>query len=52
MIKPIKDPQRPTWFQLNNASKNYNRIIPDIAWQDYIQWPDNKIQVADSIILA
>lgn len=52
MIKPIKEPQRPTWFQLNTASKNYNRIIPDIAWQDYIQWPDDKIQVADSIILA
>ena len=45
MIQPIKPPKKPSWYEINNAARNYNLHIPDISWQDYIQWPEEKLFV-------
>lgn len=45
MQKPINEPFVPNYFQINNKARFYNIVIPDIAWQDYINWPESKIKV-------
>lgn len=44
LIKPINEPVHPNWYQINN-SKHFNLTIPDIAWQEFIQWPEDLVQV-------
>jgi 5-methylcytosine-specific restriction endonuclease McrA len=43
--KPLTEPKRPTWHQINYANKHHPLIIPDISWQSYIQWPEDKLIV-------
>lgn len=42
---PNKKPIIPTWHQINYSNKHHNLKIPDIAWQDYVQWPEDKLIV-------
>ena len=37
-IKPLKDPIRPTYWELASKSKNLPITIPDERWQDYLNW--------------
>lgn len=45
MQKPINEPFVPNYFEINNKARFYNIVIPDIAWQDYINWPESQIKV-------
>lgn len=49
IIKPLKPAVKPSWHQLNQYSKRYPLVIPDAAWQDFIQWPDDKLTVAANV---
>ncbi len=40
---PKKKPIIPTWHQINYSNKRHTLSIPDIAWQDYVQWPEDKL---------
>lgn len=42
-MKPIKEPIIPSWHLINNANKRHSITIPDISWQDYVQWPEDKL---------
>ena len=50
IVKPLKDPKRPSWHQLNFASRNYHTTIPDASWQDYIMWPEDKLTIQNTKI--
>ena len=45
LIKPLSTPHKPTWYEINNSSKYYPLTIPDPAWQDYLNWPEEKLFV-------
>jgi 5-methylcytosine-specific restriction endonuclease McrA len=45
LLKPIKDPIQPSWHEINHSSKFHHVVVPDPAWQDYINWPENLLQV-------
>ena len=47
LIKPMRQPIRPSWHQINNSSKYYPLSIPDPAWQDYIMWPEDKLKITE-----
>jgi 5-methylcytosine-specific restriction endonuclease McrA len=51
LIKPIKAPYMPSWHQLNQYSKRYKITIPDEAWQDFVQWPVEKLEISSQITL-
>ena len=45
MINPLSKPHKPTWHEINNAARNYKLSIPDPAWQDYINWPEELLSI-------
>jgi len=45
IVNPMKKPHKPTWFEINNAARNYKLTIPDPAWQMYIQWPEELLTI-------
>ena len=49
--RPIREPKRPTWFQINHASTFHDIHIPDANWKNYIKWPEEKLHLADNITL-
>ena len=44
LIKPITQPFHPSWYQINN-SRHYKMTVPDESWQEFIQWPEEKLVV-------
>lgn len=44
-MKPTTKPYQPTWHQVYNQSKCYKLTIPDSAWQDYLHWPEDLLEV-------
>lgn len=48
LVSPINKPFRPSWFQINNHAKNFTINIPDLAWQMYIQWPEEKLNISSN----
>lgn len=44
-MKPMNKPYRPTWHQIYNQSKCYKLTIPDPAWQEFLEWPDDLLEV-------
>jgi|TARA_B110000037_G_scaffold216838_1_gene276683 5-methylcytosine-specific restriction endonuclease McrA len=40
---PMRDPVRPTWHKINYANKQHKLTIPDITWQNYVKWPEDKL---------
>ena len=50
--KPIKEPIRPSWYQINGASKLHNLHIPDAAWQYYLDWPEDKLHIAENVTIV
>lgn len=49
--KPIRQPVRPTWFQINHSTRFHDLHIPDGNWKNYIKWPEDKLHIADNITL-
>lgn len=50
LIKPLRPAYKPTWHQLNQASKRYELVVPDSGWQDFLQWPEDKLYVASNVV--
>lgn len=50
-IKPVRPATVPTWHALNQSSKSYSLTIPDASWQDFLQWPEQNLIIADKVIL-
>tara|TARA_B110001450_G_C17650382_1_gene493031 strand:- start:2175 stop:2456 length:282 start_codon:yes stop_codon:yes gene_type:complete len=50
--RPIKQPVRPSWHQINGASKLHNLHIPDGTWQDYLDWPEDRLHVAETVTIV
>lgn len=50
--KPIKEPKVPSWYQINGAIKRNHLHIPDASWQDYINWPEDKLHIADNVTIT
>jgi 5-methylcytosine-specific restriction endonuclease McrA len=44
LIRPLHSPIHPSWHQINN-SRHFNMTVPDINWQEFIQWPDHLLIV-------
>lgn len=44
-MKPMRKPYQPTWHQIYNQSKCYKLIIPDPAWQEYLDWPSDLLEI-------
>ena len=40
-IKPIKQPHRPTYFELVNARKKYPIYLKQKIWNQYLGWPED-----------
>lgn len=51
LVKPIRPAVMPSWHQLNQYSKRYKITIPDSAWQDFLQWPVENLDVASEIVV-
>jgi 5-methylcytosine-specific restriction endonuclease McrA len=43
LLRPLRDPFRPSWHEMNSNAKKFDVIIPDPAWQYYIQWPEEHL---------
>jgi 5-methylcytosine-specific restriction endonuclease McrA len=50
LIKPLKTPVHPTWYQINNSRRFFNLVIPHKAWQSYIEWPPELVIVNEKIV--
>lgn len=44
-ILPKKLPKKPTYYELLAKRKNRPLFIKDIAWNDYISWPEDLVTV-------
>jgi len=51
-VKPITKPVKPTWYQINGAALHYDLYIPDMAWQDFLHWPEEKLHLAEIVTLG
>jgi Restriction endonuclease len=43
--KPVKKPYEPNYWKMVELAKSLPLRIPDPQWQDYLQWPEDLIQV-------
>jgi|SRR6056300_1227718 len=44
-IQPMRRPFEPTYQQIYNQSKCYKITIPDPAWQEFLNWPEDLLEV-------
>lgn len=47
LINPRQPAYAPNFFEINNKARNYNIIIPDAEWQNYIHWPEEKLTIIE-----
>lgn len=43
--KPLRPPSVPTYFELSNNRKKHPITIPDMIWQKYLNWDENKVRL-------
>lgn len=43
LLDPKTKPRAPTYWEMNKFAKNCSLHINDIAWQDYLNWPADKL---------
>ncbi len=43
LVQPVRIPVRPSWHQIQHSNKYHFLHIPDIAWQDYVNWPEDRL---------
>jgi 5-methylcytosine-specific restriction endonuclease McrA len=43
MIRPLNKPVVPSWHYIQNSNKHHTLHIPDMSWQDYVKWPEDKL---------
>lgn len=44
-VHPIRKPYLPTYQQIYNQSKCYKITIPDPAWQEFLKWPEELLDI-------
>jgi 5-methylcytosine-specific restriction endonuclease McrA len=44
-ITPKNKPRIPTYFEMANNRKKYSLTIPDIVWQKYLHWDEDKVKI-------
>jgi 5-methylcytosine-specific restriction endonuclease McrA len=44
-IEPLNSPAEPSYWQMVRIAKSMPLRIPDLQWQDYLQWPPPLVQV-------
>lgn len=44
-ISPIRKPYQPSYQQIYNQSRCYKITIPDPAWQEFLKWPEELLEV-------
>ncbi len=42
-IQPVRQPFKPSYYELVEVRKEYPLIVPDEAWLFYLMWPDDKV---------
>lgn len=50
-VTPISSPFHPTWYQVYNQSKCYKLSIPDPAWQEFLDWPEELLEIKSVVNL-
>lgn len=43
LIKPIREPMKPTWHNITNVAKNFGITIPHENWLQYLDWPEENV---------
>ena len=44
-ISPMRRPYTPSWHQIYSQSKCYKITIPDPAWQEFLKWPEDLLEI-------
>ena len=44
-MKPIKEPKKPTYYELLDKRMQYPLYIPHIDWNEYLQWNPDLIKI-------
>ena len=44
-ITPVRKPYTPSWREIYNQSKCYRITIPDPAWQEFLDWPEELLTI-------
>lgn len=48
-MQPLVKPYRPSYFEMIKKRKNYPITIPDIRWNEFLMWDDDKIFLKENI---
>ena len=44
-VGPVRKPYTPSWREIYNQSKCYKITIPDPAWQEFLNWPEELLEI-------
>ena len=44
-MDPLTKPRKPTYWEMSKKAKDLVIMIKDPAWQDYLNWPEDKLIV-------
>lgn len=47
LMRPIREPVKPTWHALAYSSKTFGITVPRVEWLDYINWPSEHVRIAE-----
>jgi 5-methylcytosine-specific restriction endonuclease McrA len=45
IISPINTPHQPSWHSINHNNKFFHLTVPDIGWQDFLNWPEPLLSI-------
>ncbi len=45
LMDPLTKPRKPTYWEMSKKAKDLVIMIKDPAWQDYLNWPEDKLIV-------
>ena len=48
-IQPMRTPRRPSYHEIYNQSKCYRITIPDPAWQEFLNWPEDLLDIKTTV---
>lgn len=51
LMKPIREPVKPTWHALAYSSKTFGITVPRVEWLDYVDWPAEHVRIAEMSVL-
>ncbi len=48
IVKPVRPPFQPNYWQMVELAKTLPLRIPDPQWQDFLNWPENLVKVINT----